>query len=242
MIHQYSCYLSDEWHSPITFQRHRLAICCMQIHTLLFDIYSPTSSPGLIQLILLDFYDMPYVIFNISTMCTRSVRRVMLLDALIDATWQLSLIWVRIAHWPLLRWLVLWGFTILILNTTFIELSTTAYLRNSFFPRLILRLNLLHLCCRSDQSKPIPKSSAFIDVNCTVPSNNQSSENSSNGNKPVFKYLRSRHLMFSSSQKLITTRYVWVKWCSSKLRRRWPKCSTTCCSAYLDCVNLCPGI
>jgi len=35
------------------------------------------------------------------------------------------------------------GFSIPIINTTFIQLSTTAYLRNSFFPRLILRLNLL---------------------------------------------------------------------------------------------------
>jgi len=41
------------------------------------------------------------------------------------------------------RWLLSWGFFIPIINTTFIESSTTVYLRYSFFPRLILKLNLL---------------------------------------------------------------------------------------------------
>ena len=39
--------------------------------------------------------------------------------------------------------LLLGEFLIPIINTTFIELSTAAYPRNSFFPHLILRLNLL---------------------------------------------------------------------------------------------------
>ena len=39
----------------------------------------------------------------------------------------------------------------------FIEWSTATYLRNSFSPRLILRFNRLHLCCKSDLSKPSPK-------------------------------------------------------------------------------------
>jgi len=58
---------------------------------------------------------------------------------------------------------VLQGFLIPIINTTFIELSTAAYLRNFFSARLILRLNLLHLRCKSYQSKPIQKSVAAVD-------------------------------------------------------------------------------
>jgi len=87
---------------------------------------------------------------------------------------------------------LLQGFLIPIINTTFIELSTTAYLRNSFFPRLILRLNLLQLCCKSDQSVTAPKTVSSIDVNYTSSSNNHPSENSSNGNASVFRYLSSR--------------------------------------------------
>jgi len=63
--------------------------------------------------------------------------------------------------------LMLLGFLIPIINTIFIELSTAAYLRNSFCPRLILRLNLLHLGCKSNQSESIPKSIALEDVNYT---------------------------------------------------------------------------
>jgi len=40
---------------------------------------------------------------------------------------------------------MLQGFLIPILNTTLIELTTAADLRDSFIPRLILRLNLLTL-------------------------------------------------------------------------------------------------
>ena len=103
------------------------------------------------------------------------------------------------------------GFLIPIINTTFIELYTTAYLRNSFFPRLILRLNLLHLCCKRDQSITLPKTVSSIDVYYTSPSNNQSSENSSNGKAPVFRYLSTRQSTPSSSRKWNTPRQVWVK-------------------------------
>ena len=51
---------------------------------------------------------------------------------------------------------MLQGFLIPIINTTYIELSTTAYLTISFSPRLILRPNLLHLHSKSNQSKTVP--------------------------------------------------------------------------------------
>jgi len=51
---------------------------------------------------------------------------------------------------------VLRGFLIPIINTTFIELSTAAYLRNSVFPRLILRLNLL-TCIEELSGQPLTK-------------------------------------------------------------------------------------
>jgi len=138
---------------------------------------------------------------------------------------------------PLLR-----GFLIAIINTTFLTLSITTYVTNCFFPCLILGLNLLHLCCKSDQSIPIPKSFGLIDVYYTSLWYNQSSENSSNGNNTVLKCLRTRQTIFSSLQRLKTTRYVWVKRCPSKLKRRLPKCLTTWCSAYSDWVDLCTGI
>jgi len=84
------------------------------------------------------------------------------------------------------------GFLISIINTTFIELSTATYLRNSVLPHLILRLNLLHLYCHSDQSKQIPKSIASVDMNYSLRSNTHSSDNPSNGGAPVFKYHSTR--------------------------------------------------
>jgi len=47
--------------------------------------------------------------------------------------------------------LLLRGFLIPIINTIVIELSTAAYLSYSFFPHLILRLNLLRLQSKSYQ-------------------------------------------------------------------------------------------
>jgi len=57
-------YLSDQWHRYILVQRFWLAIYCMYIHTLVFDIYTPTSSPLLFQLILIDFHYLPKTIFK----------------------------------------------------------------------------------------------------------------------------------------------------------------------------------
>jgi len=85
------CYLSitdqllstlSEWEMmwSITFSRFRPAIEGMWIISLVFSKYSSIFSPFLIQLLLLNFYNVPQAISNISTMCTRSVRRVMQLD------------------------------------------------------------------------------------------------------------------------------------------------------------------
>jgi len=52
-------YLSDGWRSHRAFLRFRLAIHGMSISTLILDKHSPTSSPVLIQLLFLDFHDVP---------------------------------------------------------------------------------------------------------------------------------------------------------------------------------------
>jgi len=85
----------------------------------------------------------------------------------------------------LLNCLVLRGFLVPIINTIFIELSTAAYLKISFFPRLILRLNFSFLNNENSQSKPIPQTVSSVDINHVSSSYHWSSENSSNGNKPV---------------------------------------------------------
>jgi len=71
LINHSTHYPSDIWCQRIMIQYFRLAINRMLIHTLIFDIYSPTSSLFLIQLILHDFHDLPLAIFNILTLCTR---------------------------------------------------------------------------------------------------------------------------------------------------------------------------
>ena len=88
-------------------------------------------------------------------------------------------------------WL-LWGFLIPIINTTFIELYTAAYLGISFSPCPILRLNFSFLCNENSQSKPIPQTVSSVDIHHASPSYNHSSENSLNGNALVFKYLSTR--------------------------------------------------
>jgi len=85
-----------------------------------------------------------------------------------------------------------YGVLIPIINTIFIESSTAAYLSISFFPRLILWLNLLLLCCKSYQSVMWPQAVSSIDVIYTSPSSNHSLEYSSNGSAPGFKYLSTR--------------------------------------------------
>jgi len=52
-------YPSDKWCLLIMFERFRPAINRIYICTLGFDIFSLTSSPFLIQLILRDFHDLP---------------------------------------------------------------------------------------------------------------------------------------------------------------------------------------
>ena len=64
-------------------------------------------------------------------------------------------------HW-ILGWILLRGFLISIINTTFIELSTTAYLFCLFFPHLILRLYLLYTFTRAAKIKSPPKPVANV--------------------------------------------------------------------------------
>ena len=100
----YLRYLSEKWHGPITFLRFRPTIDVMWIISLVFGKYSSTSSSFLIQLLLLDFHDVPQAISNISTMCTRSVRKVMQLNTWMNMAWRLSFRLIRHAHWPLFLW------------------------------------------------------------------------------------------------------------------------------------------
>jgi len=102
LSHHHTHHLHDEWRKSTTFQRFQPAIYSVQIHAQVLDIYSPTSSPVLIKLILLDFHDVPYTLLNFSTMCRSSQRRVMQLDAWIKPAWRLSFIEVQVAHWPVL--------------------------------------------------------------------------------------------------------------------------------------------
>jgi len=100
LINCYLRYLSEKWRDPITFLRFRPAIDSMWIISLVFCKSSSTCSPFLIQLLLLDFHDVPQAISNISTMCTRSVRRVMQLDTWMNFAWRLSFRLIRHVHWP----------------------------------------------------------------------------------------------------------------------------------------------
>jgi len=104
LINCFLRYRSEIWRGPITFPRFRPAIDGMWIISLVFGKYSSTSSPFLIELLLLDFHDVPQAISNISTMCTRSVRRVMQLDTWMNLAWWLSFRSIRHAHWPLCPW------------------------------------------------------------------------------------------------------------------------------------------
>jgi len=104
LINCYLHYLSEKWRGPITFPRFRPAIDGMWFISLVFGKYSSTSSPFLIQLLLLDFHDVPQTISNISTMCTRCVRRVMQLDTWMNTAWRLSFRSIRHAHRPLFLW------------------------------------------------------------------------------------------------------------------------------------------
>jgi len=84
------------------------------------------------------------------------------------------------------------GFLVPIINTIFIDLSTTAYLSISFSPRLILRLNFSFLNNENSQTQPIPQTVSSVDINQLSSSYRGPSENSSNGNKPVCRYRSTR--------------------------------------------------
>jgi len=73
-------------------------------HITSFGKYSSTSSPFLILLLLLNFHDVPQAISNISTMCTRSVWRVMQLDTWMNLALRSSLRSIQHAHRPLFPW------------------------------------------------------------------------------------------------------------------------------------------
>ena len=83
--HHHSRYLSDGWRSQCAFLRFLPAIHCMLISTLILNKYSLTSELVLIQLLYLDFHDVPWATFKMSTMCMRSERRVMKFDARMNA-------------------------------------------------------------------------------------------------------------------------------------------------------------
>ena len=104
LINSYLCYLSKKWSGPTTFPRLRPAIDGMWFISLVFGKYSLTSSPLPIQLLLLDFHDVPQAISTIPTMCTGAVWGVMQLDTWMNLAWRLSLRSSRHAHWPLVLW------------------------------------------------------------------------------------------------------------------------------------------
>jgi hypothetical protein len=104
LINCYLRYVSEKWRGSMIFPRFWPPIDGRLIISLVLGKYSSTSSPFLIQLLLLDFHDIPQAISNISTMCTSSVRRVMQLDIWMKSPWGLSIRSIRHAHWPLFLW------------------------------------------------------------------------------------------------------------------------------------------
>jgi len=84
-----------------------LPVCYgLPIHQLMLHIYSPTSKHIFFQLVFPDFHDIPLAHSKISTMWSRSDRRVMQLAAWTNAAWWLPFIRVQTWHWPLVLWLV----------------------------------------------------------------------------------------------------------------------------------------
>jgi len=106
LSHHHTPNLHHEWYKSIAIQRFWPAIYRIKIHQLISNINSATSSPFLIQLILLDFHHVPEAIFDFLTISRRSERRVMLLAACITADWQLSFFWDSDVLWPLILWVV----------------------------------------------------------------------------------------------------------------------------------------
>jgi len=104
LINCYLRYLSEKGRGPITFPRFWRAMDGMWFISLVCGTLSSTSSQFRIQLLLLNFHDVPQEISNISTMCTRSVRRVTQLHTWMNIAWRLSFRSIRHAHWPLFLW------------------------------------------------------------------------------------------------------------------------------------------
>ena len=80
LIHHSTRHLIDKCRRAIMLQCIRPAMNRMSIHTLISDIYSPTSLPFLIRLIHHDLHDLLEAIFNMLTMCIMSVQSDMQLD------------------------------------------------------------------------------------------------------------------------------------------------------------------
>jgi len=134
--------------------------------------------------------------------------------------------------------LLLLGCLIPIINTTFIELRTATYLRSSFCPHPILRLNLLTFF----KSRPIY---SFPIVNiCSLRKgeamsrNRWSSENSSKGINTVDKYWCTRERIRGKYVLIIMTAEIWVECCTSEQKIRSRTDSTVFWRVYSDCVNL----
>jgi hypothetical protein len=72
--------VSEKRHGTITFRCFWPPIDGIWLISLVIGIYSTTIVPFLIELLLVDFHDLPEGISNISTMCSGTVRRVMQLD------------------------------------------------------------------------------------------------------------------------------------------------------------------
>ena len=106
LSHHFMRDMSDKWCSHITFQRIWPAYNGMQTQQLIFDWYRLTVASFLIRLLFLDFRDLPWAIFEISTMWTRAKRRVVHLNSWMNAAWWLSCTQGRIALLPLTLWLV----------------------------------------------------------------------------------------------------------------------------------------
>jgi len=94
-------YLSEKRRGLITFPCFWPAIDGTWFISRVFGKYSSTPSPFLIQLLVLDFHDVPRAISNISPMCTRSLRRVKQFDIWMNLAWRLSFRLIRQVNWPL---------------------------------------------------------------------------------------------------------------------------------------------
>lgn len=103
-INRCTCYLSETQHGPIVFLCFRPAMDGRKIISLVFVKYILTSADVIIELLLLDFNDVPLAIPNIWTIYPGLVQRVMHLDSWIEAAWWSSFGHIRYQHSVLFRW------------------------------------------------------------------------------------------------------------------------------------------